>query len=231
MKKGFPFRGFNAAREIFFRKIGKSLQVFKKKLSYIGERPFRSRKGGIPTKSDAEILDLYLQRSEYAIMETDAKYGKYLYAIAFNILHDAGDSEECLNDAYLGIWNAIPPNKPAVMLPFLSKIVRHISINRYKKRCREKRIPSEYTVSLSELEDCLGADDSIESDRLGGLISDYLRTLSERRRCIFICRYYCSDSIKTIADMTGLSESSVYKELAHIRGGLKNYLEKEDITL
>ncbi len=188
-------------------------------------------KGGMITKTDAEIIDLYLQRSESAIWETEQKYGLYLYKIAFNILHDAQDCEECLNDAYLGIWNAIPPNKPTVMLPFLSKIVRRVSINQYKKKSREKRIPSEYTVSLSELEDCLGNEDDIESERMGRLISDYLRTLSARQRCIFISRYYCSDSIKSIAKMTELSESSVYKELAHIRGGLKNYLEKEDITV
>lgn len=117
------------------------------------------------------------------------------------------------------------------MLPFLAKITRNISINRYKKKNRAIRIPSEYTVSLSELEDCLCDTDPADSAELGRLISDYLRTLTERRRNIFVWRYYCSDSIAAIAEMAGLSESGVYKELAAIRSGLRAYLEKENITL
>lgn len=180
------------------------------------------------------IIDLYWARDEKAIEYTDKKYRKYLYTIGYNILRDRRDSEECLNDTYLATWNAIPPHRPAVLLTFISKIMRRVSVSCYRKKRSNKRIPSEFTVSLDELSDCLGSDSleaGYESEQIAKALSSYLRGLPERAQAIFVCRYYCSDSIKAISKMFEISESSVYKELATIRKGLKLQLEKEDIII
>lgn len=181
--------------------------------------------------SDESIIELYWQRDEKAIAETDLKYKSYLYTVAYNIVHDTLDCKECLNDTYLGAWNAMPPAKPNVLKAFLTTIMRRIAINRYHNKSRKNRIPSEMTVSLTELEDLLVDDNCVDADfdatRLGQVISDFLRTLSQRRRFIFMSRYYVADSIDTIAKELGLSKSTVNKELAAIRKSLKEKLESE----
>lgn len=186
------------------------------------------------TPEDTAIIDLYWARDEKAIDYTDKKYKKYLLTIAYNIVHDNLDCEECLNDTYLGTWNAIPPHRPDVLLTFISKIMRRVSVSCYRKKNSNKRIPSEFTVSLEELDDCLGSDlldKQYESAQIAKAVSTYLRRLSERAQSIFVCRYYCSDSIEAISKMYGISESSVYKELASIRKGLKKHLEQENIIV
>ncbi len=184
-----------------------------------------------PLLEDQKIIDLYWQREESAITETDRKYGKYLMTIAYNILHNDPDSEECLNDTYLGTWNAIPPAKPTLFQVFLSKIMRNTAVVRYKKNHAQSRVPSEMTVSLDELEQYIPYEPSAEDDydvyRLSRLLSDYLRKMSEKRAFIFICRYYCADRISDIAAMLHVSESTVYRELDEIKKGLREILIKE----
>ena len=181
---------------------------------------------------DEKIVELYWERDEKAIEETDFKYKKYLFSIAFNVLHDRLDSEECLNDTYLGAWNAIPPTKPSVLKAFLTTITRRIAIKRYHSNLKQSVIPSEMTVSLSELEDFVAGDGDVDSEfdaeRLGRVISDFVRSLSERRQFIFMSRYYVADPIDTIAGDLSLSRSMVNKELAAIRSALKEKLESED---
>ena len=181
---------------------------------------------------DEKIVALYWERDEKAIEETDFKYKKYLFSIAFNVLHDRLDSEECLNDTYLGAWNAIPPTKPSVLKAFLTTITRRIAIKRYHSNLKQSVIPSEMTVSLSELEDFVAGDGDVDSEfdaeRLGRVISDFVRSLSERRQFIFMSRYYVADPIDTIAGDLSLSRSMVNKELAAIRSALKEKLESED---
>lgn len=183
---------------------------------------------------DTAIVDLYWARDENAIYYTDKKYKKYLLTIAYNIVHDNLDCEECLNDTYLGAWNSIPPHRPNVLLTFISKIMRRVAVSCYRKKNSNKRIPTEFTVSLEELNDCLGSDSSetqYDSEQIAKAISTYLRGLSQRSQSIFVCRYYCSDSIEAISKMFEISESSVYKELASIRKGLKQHLEMENIII
>ncbi len=184
-----------------------------------------------PLLEDQKIIDLYWQREESAITETDRKYGKYLMTIAYNILHNDPDSEECLNDTYLGTWNAIPPAKPTLFQVFLSKIMRNTAVVRYKKNHAQSRVPSEMTVSLDELEGYIPYQPSVEEDydvyRLSRLLSGYLRKMSEKRAFIFICRYYCADRISDIAAMLHVSESTVYRELDEIKKGLREILIKE----
>lgn len=196
------------------------------------------RENTTPVKTDApkpledeQIIDLYWDRNEKAISETDRKYGKYLYVIAYNIVHDRLDCEECLNDTYLGTWNSIPPHRPNVFQVFLSRIMRNIAIDKLRVNSAQKRIPSEMMVSLDELGDCI-ADDSSPDDelavkQLSRTLSDYIRTLNDREQFIFVCRYYYADKISSIAHMLQIGEATVYRELAAIREGLKTHLEKE----
>ena len=180
---------------------------------------------------DEKIITLYWARDEKAIEETDFKYKKYLFSIAYHVLHDKLDCEECLNDTYLGAWNAIPPSKPRVLKAFLTTIARRIAIKHYHKKQKKNVIPSEMTVSLSELEDFIMGEEDISADfnaeRLGQVISEFIHSLSSRRQYIFLSRYYVADPIDTIASDLNLSRSTVNKELAAIRSILKEKLESE----
>ena len=184
---------------------------------------------------DDKIVELYWERNEKAIEETNFKYKKYLFSIAYNVIHDRLDCEECLNDTYLGAWNAIPPTKPNALKAFLTTITRRIAIKRYHSNLRQNMIPSEMTVSLSELEDFVAGDEDIDADfdaeRLGRVISDFVRSLSERRQFIFMSRYYLADPIDRIASDLSLSRSMVNKELSTIRSALKEKLESEGYSI
>ncbi len=181
--------------------------------------------------NDEKIIELYWLRDEKAIEETDFKYKNYLFSIAYNIVHEKSDSEECLNDTYLGAWNSMPPTRPNILKAFLTTIVRRVSINRYHSNSRKGRVPSEMTVCLSELENFISDDNDVDAEfdaqRLGSIISDFVRGLSKRKRFIFLSRYYVADPIDTIAKNMNLSRSTVDKELAAIRSALKEKLESE----
>ncbi|MBQ4113302.1 MAG: sigma-70 family RNA polymerase sigma factor [Clostridia bacterium] len=185
--------------------------------------------------SDGEIIDLYWKRDEQAIKETDRKYQHFLLTVAHNILRNGWDCEECLNDTYLGAWNAIPPARPKALQAFLATIMRRTAIDRYKAVTRQKRIDSELTVALSEVEELLtdGSDPAAELDarELGRVISAYIRSLPKRRRYIFMSRYYMARPIGEIAELLGCSESTVNKEIAAIKRGLREALEKEGYSL
>ena len=184
---------------------------------------------------DDEIIELYWQRNEAAIAETDLKYRKYLFIIAYNILNEKLDCEECLNDTYLGAWNAIPPTRPNVLKAFLTTIIRRTAMKRYQHKNRQRAVPSEMTVSLSELEAFVSGDGDVEADfdaeRLGKIISDFVRSLGKRRQFIFMSRYYAADSIDVIARDLKLSRSTINKELAAIRSDLAKTLEKEGYSI
>ena len=130
--------------------------------------------------SDEEIVSLYWERDEAAITETDKKYGKYLFAIAYNIVRDNMDCEECLNDTYLSTWNQIPPAKPTVLQIFLSKIMRNTAIDKFRNSTAAKRIPAELTYSLDELGECLEYAGSMGDDEfvqnVGKCLNDFLKS-------------------------------------------------------
>ncbi len=196
---------------------------------------FQQKQSARVPMDDEKIVALYFQRDEKAIEETDFKYKKYLFSIAYHILQDGLDCEECLNDTYLGAWNAIPPTRPNVLKAFLTTIVRRIAIKRYHSKRRQTVIPSEMTVSLSELEDFIAEVDDVDTNfdavRLGRILSDFVRSLSQRRQFIFMSRYYVADPIDTIASDLSLSRSMVNKELAAIRSALKEKLESEGYSI
>lgn len=180
---------------------------------------------------DEKIIALYWDRDEKAIEETDFKYRKYLFSVAYNLLCDRLDCEECLNDTYLGAWNAMPPSRPDVLKAFLTTIARRNAIKRYHRNQKKAAVPSEMTVSLSELEAFVAGDEDVGSDfdteRLGHVISDFVRSLPDRRRFIFMSRYYLAEPIDTIAKDLSLSRSMINKELASIRNALRERLESE----
>ena len=183
---------------------------------------------------DEEIVELYFARNERAIKETDHKYGKYLLTIAYNIVRDQLDCEECLNDTYLSTWNRIPPTRPSVFQAFLSKIMRNVAVDKYRHNTADKRIPSELVVSLNELDNCLPDEMSMEEEQaiaeLSRMLNDYLLRLSDRERLLFVCRYYYADKISEIAKMLQAGERTVYRELAELRDGLRAHLEKEGFS-
>ena len=180
---------------------------------------------------DEKIIALYWDRDEKAIEETDFKYRKYLFSVAYNLLCDRLDCEECLNDTYLGAWNAMPPSRPDVLKAFLTTIARRNAIKRYHRNQKKSAVPSEMTLSLSELEAFVAGDEDVGSDfnaeRLGRVISDFVRSLPDRRRFIFMSRYYLAEPIDTIAKDLSLSRSMINKELASIRNALRERLESE----
>ena len=181
--------------------------------------------------ADEEIIDLYWARQERAIRETDKKYGKYLYTIAYNIVHDNLDCEECLNDTYLGTWNRIPPQRPSAFKIFISKIMRNIAVDKYRKNKASKNIPSELVVSLNEFDECVVGVPSVEGEyarqQISRILSDFLRQCEDKDEFMFICRYYYADKLSTIADMLGVSEKTVYRALLRMREELGEKLKKE----
>lgn len=185
--------------------------------------------------TDGAIIDLYWKRDEQAIRETDKKYGSYLYVIAYNIIHNHMDSEECVNDTYLGTWNRIPPTRPHVFQVFLTKIMRNIAVDRYRQKYAAKRIPSEMTLSLEDIGDALPSADSTEGDVLVDQVADilntYLRMLPDKIQFAFVCRYYYADRVANIATMLGVSENTVYRYLNEAKNGLKKELERGGINV
>lgn len=183
--------------------------------------------------SDETIIEMYWQREESAIKETDIKYGQFLFQIAYCILHDRLDCEECQNDTYLGIWKAIPPTRPTVFPAFITQIMRRIAINKYKEKTSKKRIPSELTSSIEDYECTLASNDTVDGDlsaeEVGRIINGYVNELPERQRYIFIARFYMVESVDRIADDLNMAIATVYRELDKIKQGLKLHLEKSEV--
>lgn len=180
---------------------------------------------------DCQIVELYWQRDENAITETQRKYGNYLFKIAENVLFDIEESEEIVNDTYLKAWNSMPQNRPKVLSSYLGKIARQSAIDVFRRKNRGKRKVSQYALSLEELKDCASVtgivDEAVELQNLGRLINEYLKNLSPQNRVIFVLRYYYMDSISEIAKCCNMSQSKVKSILYRTRIGLKKHLEEE----
>lgn len=183
---------------------------------------------------DEVIVELYWQRNETAIAETEKKYSAYLTKISMNILSDRMDSEESVNDTYLAAWNSIPPQKPKILSAYLSKLTRRISIDKFRKRTRDKRKASEYALSLDEVSNIIGhnetPEEQAEAEYLGKLIGEFLRTLREEEKNAFIGRYYYLDSLRDVASYLGIGEGKAKSMLFRTRNKLKLFLEKGGYT-
>lgn len=182
---------------------------------------------------DLMIIELYFKRDEKAIQETDFKYGRLCFNVAFNILDNDEDSEECVNDTYMSVWNKIPPTKPNNFMAFICKITRNLSLKRLKYNNAIKRRP-ESIISFSELEAVL-PDNSIMPDvgneKIGKLISDFLRQERPDVRNVFIRKYWFLDSNSDIAARYSFTESKVKNMLYHTRNKLRDYLKKEGVEI
>lgn len=180
---------------------------------------------------DSQIVDLYWDRNETAIDQTDKKYGRYLTKIAYNILADREDSQESVNDTYLAAWNSMPPHRPDALSTYLGKLTRRISIDLFRKKTSQKRGGGEYALSLQELEGCISGGNTTEQaldlQLLSEAIETYLRSVTQEARNVFIGRYYYLDPVKKIAGYCGITESKAKILLHRTRQGLWEYLQKE----
>ena len=183
---------------------------------------------------DTKIIDLYFARNETAITETDQKYGTYCRSIAWNILQNHEDSEECVSDTWLRAWNAMPPQRPRVLRQFLAKITRNLSLDRFRAGHAQKRGCGEVSLALEELKECVGTGDpatDAERKLLEELIGQFLQQLSQRDRGVFLRRYFYMESRKDIAARYGMKETNVRLCLSRTRQRLREYLRKEDFPL
>ena len=184
---------------------------------------------------DEKIVDLFWNREEEAIRQTEQKYGSYLQKIAYNILADEEDSKECVNDVCLAAWRSIPPHRPTVLRSYLAKLARQLAIDRLRSKKSTKRNASQYTLSLSELSDTFSDGDSVEelfnAELLRETIARFLHTLPKETQLAFLGRYYYFDSLKDVADYCGMKESKLKSLLYRTRQALKQHLIKEGFDL
>lgn len=183
---------------------------------------------------DTDIVALFFERDEKAIVQTQNKYGKQAHSLSENIVRNREDAEECVNDAYLKLWNAIPPRRPVSLGAFLLKIVRNLSLDRYRRLHTQKRFVCE--VAFSELEGCLEDREGnlmvqMETNDITQALNRFLETLDEKERFLFMRRYWFMDEYKTLARMTCLSEGNVRQRVFRTREKLKVFLMNEGIEI
>ena len=180
---------------------------------------------------DEEIIELYFDRNERAIEETDNKYGNYLASIAGNILRCDEDVEETLDDTYMRAWKRIPPTRPQILRIFLGKITRNIAFNKYENMTAKKRGGGEIAAVLDELEECIPDSNDVEQAILGSelslIIRDFVNELPEREAYIFACRYFYTEDVKTIASKYNMSANNVSVILSRLREKLQRRLVRE----
>lgn len=184
---------------------------------------------------DKQIIDLFFARDESAVLQTKQKHGAMCFSIANNILGDREDAAECENDAYLALWNAIPPANPQNFTAFLAKITRSIAIKRVRERTAKKRGGGQTEVPLDELINCLSDKNDFEAqlraEELAELLGSFLDTLKRDERNVFVCRYWYCDSVADIASHFGFSKSKVKMILLRTRDKLSAFLVKEGVLL
>lgn len=187
------------------------------------------------TTDDVQIVNLIFERQESGLIRMEEKYKNYCYSIANRILYDNEDAEECVNDAWLKTWNSIPPNRPGNLAGYLAKIVRNLALNCYEKKNAKKRGGGQVEMSLDELSECVAGtdrvEDNIEKRELVSVISEFLKNRDEKKRVIFIQRYFYMEELPNIAERMNMKESSVRSILSRMRKDLRKYLEEEGIAL
>ena len=183
---------------------------------------------------DSRIIELFFARAEQAIVELANKYGAVCRRVADHILNNPLDAEECVNDAYLGVWNTIPPQKPDPLLSYVCRIVRNLALQKYHEKTAQKR-NSIYDVALDELADCIPASVSVEDEvaarEVAGMIDRFLAALDRESRILFVRRYWHADSIEELAASFHRSRHAVSVRLSRIRKALGQYLQKEGVQL
>ncbi len=180
---------------------------------------------------DKMIVDLYWKRSEQAITETDAKYGRFCYSLAYNVLANQEDAEESVNDTYLATWNALPPHRPSVLMSFLAKLTRRISITRWYSLSAKKRGGGQVQLALEELGECESGAPDVEQTVIGketyAALNRFLEALPETERMVFMRRYFLLDPVAQIAKSFGFTESKVTSMLHRTRAKLRKHFTEE----
>ena len=181
---------------------------------------------------DKDIVRLYLERSEDAISETAKKYGRYCHNVAYKVLENDADAEECVNDTYLRVWNSIPPQRPNNFMSYITRITRNLSLDRYRAARAEKRGGGEICVLLSELEECVpDTSFSMTEGEITAAINRFLSDCDEFSRKVFIRRYWFMQNATFISRMYGVSRHKVNVTLEKTRAWLEEYLRREGIRL
>lgn len=184
--------------------------------------------------TDGEIIDLFFERSEEAIFELSAKYDKICVKVAYNILGNKEDTEECVNDAYLGVWNTIPPTRPDPLLSFLLKIVRNISINRIHFKSRQKR-SKVFEECLHELErqtpSTISVEDQYDASQITVYINEFLENVEKTNQMLFVRRYWYFDSYEELSEITGLSEGAIRTRLSRMREKLREFMLSKGVMI
>lgn len=179
---------------------------------------------------DAEITELFFSRSEDALRQTETKYGKLFFAVAAGITGSYEDAAECVNDTYFSLWNSIPPERPVNLKAYGVTVVRHFALNRVEHDRAGKRGGGEILAELDEsIPDC--SENAVGTDGLAALVDSFLRAQNRKNRAVFILRYWHCESLEKIAQKCGCSVQSVKSGLCRTRKKLKEYLEKEGVSL
>jgi RNA polymerase sigma-70 factor (ECF subfamily) len=184
---------------------------------------------------DFAIVDLYWARDERAIAESDSKYGRMLSSLSFSLTGSHQDAEECVSDTYIAAWNSMPEDRPDLLGAYLSKIVRRISISRFRSEHRQKRGGGGVDLVLDELGECIPDSWDVQADfengRLRALLNGFIGSLPREKRDVFVLRYICSKSVDDIAHRLGLSQGKVNTILHRTRLALKQLLEEEGMPV
>lgn len=182
---------------------------------------------------DSAIVDLYWQRSDMAISETDQKYGRYCHAIAYNYVANNEDAEECVNDTWFRAWNLMPDKRPSVLPAFLGNITRNIAISLYRTKSRKKRGGGEMELALEEMAECIPATADLEreyeSKEFETAIGNFVKGLSETEQKVFVSRYWYLASISEISRWLRFSQSKTKSILFRVRNKLRTYLQEEGL--
>ncbi len=181
--------------------------------------------------TDEEIIELYWDRNEDAIHQSDVKYGSYCRTVANNILHDAEDTKECVNDTWLRTWLSIPPTHPMNLKVFLAKITRNLAFDRYRSLNTQKRGGGQMPLILDELTECVAADNNVEEEVnarvLADNISAFLYGLKRKDADLFVRRYFYAESIEALGKKFHMTKNNVAVNLSRTRNKLKKYLQEE----
>ena len=181
---------------------------------------------------DGKIIELFFARSGDAVSELDKKYGRTMMALSKNILHNEQDAEECLNDAYLGIWHAIPPEKPSPLSAYVHKVIRNVSLKRYRRNTAAKR-DARNTVSIEEIADILpdnyDVTEQITESELSDVLNSYLSRLDRVNLYIFMHKYWYFDPVSEISEKLGMTEAAVYLRLQRMKNGLNKHLIQKGV--
>ena len=182
---------------------------------------------------DEQIIEMFFQRNQQGLAETQQKYGNYLHMITYRILGNNEDAEECVNDTLHQVWNRIPPERPSVFRMFLAKFARNCAVNRYKAVHAAKRGGGEATLALEELGECIAGntdpEQSVMSEELSKSIRGFVRALPAKEGDIFLRRYFFTENVKEIAEKYGISPNNVSVVLNRVRNKLREHLKKEQL--